>query len=534
MENDLELLLQLGGAIHLKEEKKERTIFNNIFGGNKNNEKVSYLNTDEFFIDIYDYYYKGGFCTIIVSEITEILAHMFGIIFMIFIFILLDWGKILQCGTNNEIKDCGELHNYINPKSPNSFYILSLIISLIFTVCKIILFIYNYKNILYIHKFYKNNLEISSKDLQTMTWPQVINIMSKNQKINLTICEITNRILRKENYYIGLINKDIFKINNKFYTKQLEINIQYALSDLKNLNSEKLKRKFILYGLFNLIFSIFIFIYILIYFLASNIDDLYSNKNIGTRKYSLLSKWKFRDYNELQHFFEQRINKSIKHSYEYLKQFPSPIIEIVCKFICLISGAFIGFLLILSILDESILLYVRLFDRTLIFYTGVFGAISATSRSFLKTPENKVYDPNGIMKKIFKHTHYMPNHWNNKCNTYDTRDEFLDLFPYTIIIFLFDLISVITTPIILIFILPKTSSDIVNFIKFNTTHTKTIGNICSFAKFDEEENNDKKIQRSKSGFFENHGIDKTESINNLFTMLEPIDEKNSMMYSSFI
>ena len=78
------------------------------------------------------------------------------------------------------------------------------------------------------------------------------------------------------------------------------------------------------------------------------------------------------------------------------------------------------------------------------------------------------------------------------------------------------------------------SSDIVNFIKFNTTNSKTIGNICSFAKFDEEENNDKKIQRSKSGFFENHDITKNESINNLFTMLDPIEEENSMQYSSFI
>ena len=135
MENESELFIQLGYAADLK---KERTIFNNIFGGNKSNEKVSYLNTDEFFIDVYEYYYKGGIWTIIVSDITEILAHIFGIIFMIFIFILLDWGKILQCGSSNEIKDCGELHIYINPKVPNSFYILSLIISIIFTICKII------------------------------------------------------------------------------------------------------------------------------------------------------------------------------------------------------------------------------------------------------------------------------------------------------------------------------------------------------------------------------------------------------------
>ena len=443
---------------------------------------------------MYEYYYRGGFWTIIVTEITEIISHIFGISFIIFSFSLLDWPKILQCGTNNETKDCGELFIYIKPQLPNTFCILSLSIAIIFTFCKIIFFIYNYKNILYIYKFYRNNLNISSKELQTMSWATVIKAMSNNEKIKLSISEITNRILRKENYYIGLINKDIFQVPNKFYSKQLEINIQYVISDLKNVSSGKLKRKFILYGIINLVFSVFIFIYILMYFLASNIDDLYSNKNIATRKYSLLTKWKFRDYNELNHFFQQRLNKSIKHSYEYLKQFPSPIVEILCKFICLISGCFIVFLLILSILDESILLYVRVFDRTLLFYTGVFGAISATARGFLKAPENKVYDPDGIMKKIYKHTHYMPAHWNNKCNTYDIRDEFLDLFPYTILIFLFDLISVFTTPLILIFYLPNKSNDIVNFIKFNTLQTSTIGNICCFARFDVE-NNDKKIQR---------------------------------------
>ena len=36
-------------------------------------------------------------------------------------------------------------------------------------------------------------------------------------------------------------------------------------------------------------------------------DEFYSNKDIlGSRRYSELAKWKFRDYNELSHFFEKR------------------------------------------------------------------------------------------------------------------------------------------------------------------------------------------------------------------------------------
>ena len=486
-----------------EEEKEKKSICQNIFGRQKNSR--SYFNSDCFFRDVYDYFYKGGYMSIVLTGITDIISLLFGTGFLAFIFIFLDWGKILQCGANNEIKDCGELYIYIKPRYPNIFFVFTLAIACIFTFCKIFMFISNYNNLKFIHNFYKNELKISSKELQTMQWPTVIDRISRHHKINIGIEDITNKIMRDENYFIALIHKNVLDIIPFFYTRQLEFNLRHIIiSDLENINSNTLKKKFIFYGILNLFFSLFIFVYLITHFFASNIDDFYSNKNLGSRRYSLLAQSQFRDYNELQHFFEKRLNKSIKYSYEYIKQFPSPEVDVICKFISLISGAFIGLFLILSILDESILLYVRLFDRSLIFYTGIFGAISACARSFIKAPENTIYNPSEIMEKIYKYTHYMPAEWVNKCNSYRIRDEFLVFFPYTLLIFVQDLISVFMTPIILLRVMPNYADDIAHFVQQNTVNSP-IGKICTFANF-EIKIDDKKMSMSISCFKENHSL----------------------------
>lgn len=520
--NDDDYLTELHtmlGDNNIKEETKDNPVLNifntmNVFGKPKEINKL-YLKTDVFYSDVYDYYYQGGYLTIFLKNITEILSLIFGISFGVFVFIMLDWSKILQCGSNNDIQDCGDISLYIEPKIPNIFYILILLFAIAFTLFKILLFAFKHKNLLHIHSFYKNTLNISSKELQTMSWSQVIEKISKHQDINLSIYDITNRILRKENYINSLLHKDILEIPDHFYTRQLEINLEYIIfNDIHNITKDNIRKKFIFYGIANLLLSVFIFIYLLSHFFVSNIDEFYSNtQTLGLRRYSLHAKWRFRHYNELKHFYEKRLNKSIRHANEYIRQFPSPVLETLCKFICIISGTFIGFFLILSLLDESILLYVRMFNRSLIFYTGIIGAISATSRSFIKSPENSIYNPTTSMQKLIKCIHYTPAHWNGKFNSYDVRNEFISMFPYIILLFLYDLLSVITTPLILIFILPSKSSDIVNFIKINTVETENIGKICSFARFEtKDKDKDKKMSNSISGFAENHTSSYEETI----------------------
>jgi len=454
---------------------------------------------DEFYIQIYKYYYNRGFTPILLTYICEIFSMIFGILFFYF-FILIDWENILKCVDNN----CGDISQYIISKPMNFLNICILLLSVTITLYKVITFIPKVYALNKIKNFYQDKLKIKhSNELCSMSWSTILRKITKIYNF-YDMHDITNKIMKKENFMIALIDKKIIDFRYPlFYTKQLELNLKYIFSS-NNLKPRTLKLKFITMGFLNLFFAFFIFLFQIIYFIIDNIDDFYSNKYVlGPRRYTILTRHKFRNYNELPHYFENRLNKSMKHSIEYIKQFESPVLTVVGKFCSILTGAFICFFVILSVLDESILLYVRFLDRTLLFYMGIVTALSSLSRSFVRRPEESIYDPNGVMKKVVEFTHYMPKRWEGKCNTYEVRNEFLSLFPYKIVIFIYDLLSVIITPFILFYL----STNAINIISFFEKYTvdDVSGKICSFAQKNKDSPDDK-MKQSIINFDINHYI----------------------------
>jgi autophagy-related protein 9 len=195
----------------------------------------------------------------------------------------------------------------------------------------------------------------------------------------------------------------------------------------------------------------------------------------------------------------------MKYANEYTKQFPSVIIENIAKFIGLLSGAFIVLFLVFSIFDENILLYVKFLDRSLIFYTGIIGTISAISRSFIREPENSVYNPNAIMEKIGKYTYYYPDIWKENAHTVTVRNEFFSFYDYILVIFFYEILGVITTPYLLLFHISKQSKIIENFLKQNVTYKTNLGYICSWSDFNnQKKNTNEKLSSSIMSFSDNH------------------------------
>ena len=110
------------------------------------------------------------------------------------------------------------------------------------------------------------------------------------------------------------------------------------------------------------------------------------------------------------------------------------------------------------------------------------------------------------MEKVAKYTHYMPEHWKNNSNTNKVRSEFLSMFNYIIILFLYEILSVFSTPYILLFVLPKDVKKIHLFLKKNTTYIKEIGTICKLSDFNTDENVNNKLESSISYFSDNHPL----------------------------
>ena len=71
------------------------------------------------------------------------------------------------------------------------------------------------------------------------------------------------------------------------------------------------------------------------------------------------AKWLFREFNELPHFFEERLNLSYESADKYDKQFATPLLSIVARCVSYVTGGVVAVLAILALIDDNILLQVR-------------------------------------------------------------------------------------------------------------------------------------------------------------------------------
>uniref|UniRef100_A0A453M2H4 Autophagy-related protein 9 n=1 Tax=Aegilops tauschii subsp. strangulata TaxID=200361 RepID=A0A453M2H4_AEGTS len=147
------------------------------------------------------------------------------------------------------------------------------------------------------------------------------------------------------------------------------------------------------------------------------------------------------------------MNNSAVHSLNYLKQFPTPLISIIAKFVSFVSGGLAGALIIMGFLGESIL-EGHIFGRNLFWDTIVFGTIAAISRKVV-ADELQAIDPEGAMCLVVQQTHYMPKRRRGKESNELVRKEFETLFQYTIVMLLEEMVSIFITPYLLIFEVPK-------------------------------------------------------------------------------
>lgn len=71
--------------------------------------------------------------------------------------------------------------------------------------------------------------------------------------------------------------------------------------------------------------------------------------------------------------------------------------------------------------------FLQIFNRNLFWHTAVLAAIIQVSRSLI-AEEFQNFDPEGVMRQIAYHTHYMPKHWRGAENSDRVRREFEALF----------------------------------------------------------------------------------------------------------
>lgn len=139
--------------------------------------------------------------------------------------------------------------------------------------------------------------------------------------------------------------------------------------------------------------------------------------SIGSRQFTPLARWQFREFNELPHLFQQRLNRAHPISSQYINQFPKEKTALLSNFVAFLAGSFAAVLILFSIIDPDAFLHFEITPgRTVLFYIGVTGTILAVARGMVPD-ENRVVDPEELMKAIVEETHYLPVEWRGKLHS---------------------------------------------------------------------------------------------------------------------
>ncbi|KAL2694615.1 autophagy protein atg9 [[Neocosmospora] mangrovei] len=487
---------------------------------------VNTSNLDSFMRDVYDYYEGGGLWCILCGNALWILETLFVAVLLTFLGQCVDYSKIPKS------KSLGEVVVPQCTRKISGLWSFGIWLYAFFFIWKCVQYCAEIPRLIHIREFYIHLLEIPEQDMQTVSWQDVVarimalrdqnpktarNVPARLQqfigsqsKERLDAHDIANRLMRKENYLIAMINKDVLNLSlpvpflrgRQLFSKTMEWYLHYCIldmafnelgqvqqdflrSDRRRLLSQKLKQRLLFAGVLNLVFAPVVLAYVMVvYFFTYYYEYQKDPKQAAARKYTSLAEWKFREFNELPHIFYERLHMSYPFATRYIDQFPKRMTEDIARSIAFMSGAITAILALGSILDSELFLNFEITkDRPVLFYLGVFAAVWAITRGMV-SEETLVFNPEYALRNVIEYTHYMPDHWQGRLHSFEVKQEFSELYKMKVVIFLEEVMGIITTPMLLLFSLPKCSDQIVDFFREFTIHVDGLGYVCSFAVFD--------------------------------------------------
>ena len=366
-----------------------------------------------------------------------------------------------------------------------------------------------------IKSFYNQALKISDDELDSVTWQEVQKRLVEAQsdylmcihKEHLTELDIYHRILRFKNYLVAMVNKDLLPVrfnvpcsgsNMLFLSQGLKWNFEFLLftgpwapfdkwhlkEDYKKVNKRKelanhLQNKIALVALLNFILMPLILFWQILYSFF-NYAELIKREpgSLGVRKWSQYGKLYLRHFNEHDHELKARLSRAYKPANQYMDMFVSPVAAVLARFVCFIAGSVLIVFVVLTVWDEDVLNV----EHTLTIMT-VLGAAVAGAQVFIPDP-NLVFNPEKTLTAILAHIHYFPDSWKGQAHTPRVMDGLGELFPYTAVYLLHELLSPVITPFVLFFSLRPKAGAIVDFFRNFTVDIVGVGDVCSFAQMD--------------------------------------------------
>jgi autophagy-related protein 9 len=504
---------------------------------------------DKFLVDVYRYFKQHGVWSILLHRLITLLNLAFMASFTTFVSSCVDWKKI---------PDSHEMSEIIIPQCTQklpAFWSLVLWMFAFAWVYQVFDYIMDLGKLWNLHNFYHHLLDIPDIDIQSVTWPLVIkrlmdlrdanpstthNMTAENRKFlgtnnrqRMDAHDIANRLMRRENYLIALFNKDILNLTvpvpfvgkRQFFSLSIQWMINqcvmgYVFDEHEQVRKvfltdrergkliETLRQRFRRAAILSLIITPFVVLSVCLFSVYRYFAEFYKDPaQLGARTFTPYAEWKFREFNELSHQFEVRKTKALKPSHVYLQMFPKDKTNQFFSFVAFVSGTLLLPLVAVTWLhSEKAMEFEITKGKNIIFWVGIASGLFIFARNALSThplfEDDLPPDPEHALQRVIDETHYCPAHWKGRLHSDEVRVEFSALYKMKILVFLDEMLSLIATPYVLWFSLPRSTERIVDFFREFTIHVDGLGHVCSFAVFDFQrpgENTGRKTRQDPPG-----------------------------------
>ncbi|KAF2445591.1 autophagy-related protein 9 [Karstenula rhodostoma CBS 690.94] len=481
---------------------------------------------DNFLAEVYDYYTGSGMYSILLRKLLMLLQTAFVIGFLTFLGWCIDYSKLPGSHKLSEVMQPKCMHNI------HGIWWLALCSFIVYWLWSIVKLVGRFPRLQAMHDFYHHLLEIPDRDIQTVQWQHVVGRMMALRDANLTTAsnltpevrklldsrsrqrldavDIASRLMRRDNYLIALFNKEILDVSipipflgNRFiFSETTRFHVNLAIMDfvfsgpngsfnqdfLRERNRRNLvatlRTRLMYTGFLSVLCAPFAVVYFLASYLFARFTEYHKNPSLlGDRDFTPFAQWKFREFNELPHLFNRRRNMAYPAANLYLQQFPKVKTEMLFSFVAFITGAFCTVLILITLIDSELFLNFEITPgRTALFYMTLLSGVYLAARGS-SPQEDQVADPAYYIDTVIYHTRYEPASWHDRLHSDEVREEFSRLYQPKILLYVEEMLSILITPFILMFRLPKCSERIVDFFREFSIVVDGLGVVCSYSMF---------------------------------------------------
>lgn len=408
----------------------------------------------------------------------------------------MDYSVLIDDNTYNKSADYFELlYRYYYNRGLSSimlrnlYYIVTYIIVLSIVIIPTVLYTNGWlillsviSAILFIHRLINSIRNISkyypiSEIDINKPWSQVANDISR--RYNIDILDLHQLIMRRDNYILAIFNQVFDKLLFGKIPIYYSISFEWALNlsvwsyvfnqPPDRLNANHLRLRIILTGIIYLIILPFVLCYILIYYIFNYLDHVRNHPIwLLDRKWNRYAYWKLRNYNEVLHLFERRLEQARLSADKYIELTNiNPMIIWLTKIVRFCLGTILFGLTISGSYDINII--------------GILGIIML---SIYRLPS-----------KILPIAEEADEHLSNIRLILGSNiqpDLIKQMYQYRIKIFVIEIISLIAIPIYFILRFHRYSWLIVDYIK-SITEYRLNTHLCKESNFNNVNNDDKVI-----------------------------------------